>query len=111
MKQPQIDNLMSALNEFREIDPEMNVKMMLAFLEVAKDEGVHGRALEDKLNLSHATAARLLRAFDRIKTKGSTGHDLFKVELDKTDYKIKLRYLNDKGKALLARISQHLNNH
>lgn len=109
MKEQQINKLMDLLKELRAISPEMNVNMMLTLLEVAKGHGVTGRDLEDALDLKHATAARMLRYFDRLQSAGKPGLDLFKVELDPLDYKAKLRYLNDNGVALMAKLEAALN--
>tara|TARA_R110001583_G_scaffold33515_1_gene113125 strand:+ start:255 stop:395 length:141 start_codon:yes stop_codon:yes gene_type:complete len=39
---------------------------------------------------------------------GTPGQDLFKVELDPVDYKAKLRFLNDKGEALMKQLNAAL---
>ena len=66
MKKKDIQTLISVLENFREIDPGMNINMMLTFLEVARSGGVTGRSLEAALDLPQATAARMLRYFDRL---------------------------------------------
>ena len=110
MKKKDIQTLISVLENFREIDPGMNINMMLTFLEVARSGGVTGRSLEAALDLPQATAARMLRYFDRLQKEGKPGLDLFRVELDPLDYKAKLRYLNEDGEALLDSILKTMAN-
>jgi hypothetical protein len=104
MKEQKINQLIEMLEILRETAPDLTINMMLALFEVAKGHGVTGRELEIKYDLKHATAARILRFFDKMQTANKEGLDLLRVELDPTDYKAKLRYLNDRGEALLSRI-------
>lgn len=109
MKEVQINRLMDALKVMRDLNSDMNINMVLTMLEVAKGRGVTGRDLEGALDLKHATAARMLRYFDRWQTAGKPGLDLVRVELDPMDYKSKLRLLNDNGEALVAKLDDKLN--
>ena len=108
MKEQKINRVMNMLSILREINPDMNVNMMLTLFEVAKGQGVTGRKLEDALDMNHATAARMLRYFDRLQSAGKPGLDLFRVELDPLDYKAKLRFLNKNGVDLMARLEAAL---
>ncbi len=110
MKNLSIKQLANALQVFRTVNPDMNINMLLTFLEVAQNDGITGRELEDRLALPHTTAARMMRYFDRLQTAGKPGLDLFKVELDPLDYKAKLRKLNDNGAALLNRVEEAMSN-
>jgi|TARA_R110001606_G_scaffold388303_2_gene553539 hypothetical protein len=106
MKESKIKAVQELLSIFKELNPEMNVNMMLTFLEVAKERGISGIEVEHKLELKHATAARLMRYFDKHQTQGKDGLDLFRVQLDPSDYKVKLRFLNEKGLLVLARMDE-----
>lgn len=106
MKTQQINHLIEVIKLFKELNSDMNANMMLAFLEVAKGNGVTGRDIEVAFDIPTATAARLLRYFDRIQVKGKSGLDLFRVELDPLDYKAKLRYLNDNGLDFLLKVEK-----
>jgi CRISPR/Cas system-associated protein Cas5 (RAMP superfamily) len=106
MKEAKIKALQEVLSIFKELNPEMNVNMMLTFLEVAKNKGISGIEVEEKLNLRHATAARLMRYYDRYQSNDRDGLDMFRVEYDPRDYKVKMRYLNDNGVAFLKRLEE-----
>jgi hypothetical protein len=108
MKTKDIQKLIDVLQEFRSLSPDINATAIIAFLEVAKGEGVSGRSLEGIYNLAPATAARVLRTFDPIQSATRQGLDLFDVQLDPLDYKVRLRYLNDNGKTLIDKVESTL---
>ncbi|WP_415884756.1 hypothetical protein ACMXYO_08760 [Neptuniibacter sp. QD37_6] len=108
MKEKKVLQIIEMLEIIREIHPEMTVGMMLAFFEVARGNGVTGRDLEERYDMKHAAAARILRYFDRWQAKDKEGVDLIEARIDPVDYKAKLRYLNEKGEAVMDRIDKAL---
>jgi len=108
MKTNKINQIQALLLELREVNPDMNINMMLALFEVAKGQGVTGKELEDKFDFPTATAARLLRYFDPINKEGRKGQALFDVRLDRIDYRAKLRFLNEEGEKLFDRLDTKL---
>lgn len=87
---------------------DTNLNMVLTFLELAKDRGITGRDLESLLDMPSATAARMLKRFDKVQSNGKEGYDMVEARLDPTDYRNKLRYLNQAGKAFLAQLDEIL---
>lgn len=109
MKKVQINQIMTFLQVFRELNPDINVTTIMAFFEVAKGDGVTGRDLEVALDLNHATAARMLKYYDTIRNgKAQAGLGLFEVRLDPVDYRSKTRYLNPEGLKVLRRAEEAL---
>lgn len=106
MKEQEINRIMEVLKVFRDASPDMSVNTVLAFLEVAKNRGVSARELEHSLDFKQATASRMLRYFDRLQAPGKPGLDFFYTEIDSTNLKSRLRYLNENGKTFLGKVER-----
>lgn len=103
-----IERLGSAIALFRDISPSMNVNAILAFLSVAQGNGVTAEQIEVALGISRPTASRLLRLFSAIRNGGEPGFNLFRVEVDPTDFKRRLLFLNENGQQVLKTIEEAL---
>lgn len=108
MNTRKINKQIAFLKAFRDMNQDMNLTMVISFLELAKDQGITGRDLEAALDIPSATAARTLRLFDKQQSNGKPGYDMVEARLDPTDYRNKLRHLNAKGKAFLAELDDIL---
>ena len=107
-KKAQVKGLLDALLLFREYSPDITLATVLTFLEVSKGDGVSGRDIEKALDTNSASAARMLRYFDKIKTGTNEGLDMLDVRIDPHDYRSKTRYLNKKGEVLLDKVLANL---
>lgn len=108
MKVHKINQVMQLLEAFRELHPKITLEMVLTFLEVAKDNGVNGRDIETLLDTNSTTAARFLRLFDRKQSSGEPGLNLIEARIDPDEYRSKLRYLNDDGRAFMDKLDSIL---
>lgn len=103
-----LNALKKAMQGLYEIDPNLNLKQIVALLEVATNQGVSGRDLESILDTNHATANRVLRSLDKVQANGSKGLDVVETYIDPADYRSKLRKLNDKGMAAFRKMDESL---
>jgi len=106
MKLKNMKKLRAIIQEFRDINGEMNVDTIAALMVVAENEGTSGRDIEAAMDVPSSTAARYLRYFDKIQTNGKPGHDLVEQQHDSLDYRAKLRVLNPNGELLFDRIEK-----
>lgn len=106
MKEADINNLIQILEEFKSLNPQMNIDMVITLLAVAKGHGVTGRDIEEVLDTNSTTAARMLRLFDRVQANGKDGLNLVEARIDPIDYRAKLRFLNSEGEAFMARVDE-----
>jgi len=95
---------------FSEIDIRFPPRTMLVFYEIARNpEGITVSQIQQRLGLPQATASRNCRALTKRKTPTAAGYDLCEVILLDDDHRSKSYRLNDKGRALIAKIESTLN--
>ncbi|MEA2708187.1 MAG: hypothetical protein QOF78_788 [Phycisphaerales bacterium] len=103
------NQLMSAVEHFRQLDPEMPSQMVLCFLIVAENPGITLTKLGERAGIVASSVTRNIYSLSRIKSKGISGHDLVDVELNPESRREKLVSLSAKGKrfygTLMALIS------
>jgi DNA-binding MarR family transcriptional regulator len=100
------------LEEFRKIDPEMQMQKAMAFLAIAERdaEGREGQpltimALGERLGLAPASASRNVGVLTAGKDfKGREGHGLVAVEEDPSDRRARVLRLTPKGKRVMSTI-------
>lgn len=94
------------ITALRDVYEDMPVTMMLVFMEVARDEGVTVSQVMQRTGLSQASASRNCRALTDRATPTRDGFDLCEFRPCPDDFRSKLLYLNDKGKALVKRLEE-----
>lgn len=105
--------LQRVIQEFRFLDPEMQMQTALAFLLVAdRDRNGNITTVSDVgnyLGLSSASASRNVALLSRFSRKGTHGHDLISLNENPARRNEKHIKLTDKGKALMSRLEEYIN--
>ena len=103
--------LQRVIQEFRMLDPEMQMQTALAFLYVADRDLSNSKTtigdVGDYLNLSSASASRNVSVLSR-QSKSKWGHELIQVEPNPERRNEKFLSLAPKGKALIKRLEGYI---
>ena len=111
MKPHQLGNikkLIKALEEFRNIDPTMSLPALITFLYYADIENNSGNRtiVEDRLNMTGATASRATLYWCDFKAPRVKGKDMLNVTQDPFDRRANCIQYNLKGKELIDSIAE-----
>jgi DNA-binding MarR family transcriptional regulator len=104
------DRFISALEAFRQLDPEMPAQTVLTFLTVATNPGIGMSKLAEKLGIAMSSTSRNVFVLSRFKQGQTPGHDLISSEMDPDNRRAKILTLTPKGErfyAHLQRIMSH----
>lgn len=103
------DQLMRALEVFRELDPDMPIQYALSFLTLARNPGLSIRDLSERLGIAQSSASRNVAALSEWHSFRKPGHDLIQAKEDPRERRRKIVTPTPKGEALLARLESIMN--
>ena len=100
------------MEEFRKLDPEMQLQTVLAFVLVAHKQSqgstVTIKEIGEMLGVTSASASRNVAALATVNRSRQPGHELV-VTYENPEYRVeKFIELTDKGKALVTRLENVL---
>ncbi len=98
------DQLVRALEVFRELDPDMPIQYALSFLTLARNPGLSIRDLSERLGIAQSSASRNVAALSEWHSFRKPGHDLIQAKEDPRERRRKIVTPTRKGEALLARL-------
>lgn len=94
-----------ALELFQELDPNMTLSQMQAFMYAVTHEGSTQREIETLLGRSNATASRVLKYWTEWeKYQVKPGHDFVSIEVDPSDQRYRLVHIRPKGRMFLQKL-------
>lgn len=104
----EIRTLITALEQFKEIDPDITLPSILAFLYYAENDGEQGNqfAMEQWLDMSTATASRATSHWLKWKRPRVEGHDMLESIPDPEDRRYKMITLNDRGRWFVEKLKR-----
>lgn len=91
---------MRLLEEFRKLDPEMQMQTAQAFIYVAIHPGTTMKQLGDALGISQASCSRNIAALSKWHRLDRPGHDLVVAQEDPAERRRKIVTLTPKGKRI-----------
>lgn len=103
-----VDRLMSVLEAFRELDPDMPIQYALSFLTLARHPGLSIRELSERLGIAQSSASRNVAALSAWHSFRKPGHGLVEAKEDPRERRRKIVSLTPKGKALMRRLDQEM---
>lgn len=104
MEKKQMDSLMSALAELRDLDMDMPIAQALSLLLIAKHEGLSLSDLAKKAGVGMASASRYVAAFGKPTKPGAKGFGLAVAVEDPMERRKKIINLTPKGRAFVAKL-------
>lgn len=93
------------VEEFRKMDPEMQMQTAAVFLTVVIEPGITMRRMGDKLGLSQASCSRNVTSLSKWRKENIPGHDLVEAVEDPSERRRKIVHLTPKGKRVAESIS------
>lgn len=105
-----VRRLVSFVEEFRKIDPEMQAQQILLFLHVAGKSGISMKELASLTGLAPSSVSRNVAALSNLHRKGHPGHDLMVAYEDPDDRRNKLVKLTYKGQLVYRNLVETLGN-
>lgn len=81
--------IVSLIEEFRKLDPEIQAQQIVVFLTVVGSPGHTLRELEQMTGLASSAISRNVQALSKVHRKGKAGHDLVIAEEDPEDRRFK----------------------
>lgn len=108
---PEIRSVIRVLETFKEVDPEITLPSMLAFLYYVETDNRGGNQndMENWLGMSTATASRATSYWLDFKQPRKPGKDLVESVVDPEDRRYKKIVLNRKGLSLADKIRSAYN--
>lgn len=105
---PEIRTAIRVLETFKEIDPDITLPSMLAFLYYAETDGQAGNQynMEQRLDMSTATASRATSHWLAFKRPKVPGLDMVESIPDPEDRRYRMITLNRKGESFVERIKE-----
>ena len=94
----------AAIEQFRELDPNIQATAIVVFLAVANRPGATARELSQNTGITEYTLSRTLAALSETHRSGQPGLDLLTRKENPADARNKQIYLKDKGVALYKRV-------
>lgn len=99
-----IQQLLKALEEFRRLDPDMQMPMAASFLLVALNEGISRTEVMQKLGVAGSTATRNLMGLMEEGRLGRPGHGLVAQRVRPEERRWRLHSLTPQGQIFLERL-------
>jgi DNA-binding MarR family transcriptional regulator len=99
-------NAIKVFEEFRKLDPEMQMQTALIFLLIANHEGCSISDLEKWTGLTSASCSRNVAALSDIHRKGRPGHNLVVARVAAEDRRQRNLYLTVKGRSVLNNVME-----
>lgn len=105
---PEIRTAIRVLEVFKEIDPDITLPSMLSFCYYVEKDGEAGNqyAMEQRLDMSTATASRATSHWLKYKRPRVEGHNFMESIPDPEDRRYKMITLNDRGKAFAEKLKE-----
>ncbi|WP_201272627.1 MarR family winged helix-turn-helix transcriptional regulator [Sinorhizobium medicae] len=97
-----VRRLISIVEEFRKLDPEMQAQTILLFLLVVARPGITMKELAQNTELSSASISRNIAALGETHRGGQPGHNLLRAYEDPLDRRTKRVELTAKGRAVCS---------
>lgn len=104
MESKQIDSLISALTQFRDLDMDMPIAQALSLLLIAKYEGLSLSDLAPKAGVGMASTSRYVAAFGKPTKPGAKGFGLAVATEDPMERRKKVITLTTKGRAFVSKL-------
>lgn len=110
MNHKNIRKLIAALEEFKKIDPTMSLPSMLTMLYYHDVENNSGNRsiVEERLNMSGATASRATLYWCEYKTPREKGHNMLEMVQDPMNRRANIVQYNRKGAEFMEKLSEVL---
>lgn len=102
----QARRLLSAIEEFRKLDPDMQMPMAATFLLVALNDGISRSDVRDRLDVAGSTATRNLMGLMSQGRLGRPGHGLIDQSVNPEERRWRMHSLTPEGRRLLGRLLQ-----
>lgn len=93
--------LLKIIEEFRKLDPDMQMPMAASFLLVALNEGISRTEVMQHLGVAGSTATRNLMGLMEKGRLGRPGHGLVDQEVNPDERRWRMHYLSPKGRLVL----------
>lgn len=108
---PEIRTAIRVLEAFRDVDPDITLPSILAFLYYAETDGQAGNqfAMEQRLDMSTATASRATSHWLKWKRPKVSGLDMLESIPDPEDRRYRLITLNQSGTKFVEKIKEAVN--
>ncbi|WP_157509230.1 MarR family transcriptional regulator [Ferrimonas futtsuensis] len=96
---------MDAVEIFRDVYSEIPPQTCLMFMQVCQEEGCSIKDLQERFEMSQASASRNARLLSERVHSGRQGLGLVELRIDEQDYRIKRAFLTEKGREVRDRLS------
>lgn len=108
---PEIRSAIRVLEAFHNVDPDITLPSMLAFLYYVESDGQSGNqyGMEQRLNMSTATASRATAHWFKHKRPRVEGLDMLESIPDPEDRRYKMIMLNRRGLEFAEKIKEAVN--
>lgn len=105
---PEIRTAIRVLETFRDVDPDITLPSILAFLYYVESDGQAGNqfAMEQRLDMSTATASRATSHWLKWKRPKVVGLDMVESIPDPEDRRYRLITLNQRGLKFVEKIKE-----
>ncbi len=100
--------LLKIIEEFRKLDPDMQMPMAATFLLVALNDGISRTEVMGRLGVAGSTATRNLMGLMQQGRLGRPGHGLVDQEVNPEERRWRMHSLSPKGRAVLRAMLEHL---
>ncbi|MDX0801722.1 MarR family transcriptional regulator [Sinorhizobium medicae] len=90
--------LISIIEEFRKLDPEIQAQTITLFLMVVARPGITMKELVQQSGLASSSVSRNIASLGAVHRNGEPGHDLLRAYEDPTDRRTKKVELTAKGR-------------
>ncbi|WP_018698106.1 MarR family winged helix-turn-helix transcriptional regulator [Amorphus coralli] len=94
------DRAIALVEEFRKVDPEMQLQTVWLFLLAAKYEPCSQNYLTKLSGYTRTTVSRNMAILSEIGGRGREGHDLVAQQIDPEDRRSRIITLTPKGRAI-----------
>lgn len=108
MSQSQMTKIMDCMQIFREIYSEIPPQTCLMFMQVCQKEGCSIKDLQERFEMSQASASRNARLLSSRVSSGRNGLGLVELRVDEQDYRIKRAFLTPRGREVRDRLTHSL---
>jgi len=103
-----LTNLRDALSVIRSEAPELPIQQLQVFVLVSLNEGITARSLENMTGMTQTSIGRNVNALTKYAGAGREGLAWLEWRTDPKDLRSKPLYLTEKGKEVLAKITNKL---
>ena len=103
-----IRRLLAVIDEFRKLDPDMQLPMVASFLLVVLKDGISRTEVMERLGVAGSTATRNLMGLMEKGRLGRPGHGLVSQRVNPDERRWRMHSLAPKGEVFLRRIFEIL---